>query len=348
MTNSGNNISGPTEQTSSSELNPLQNPTLGRNLGRWAQVYFSNPPETREQAVVELLRELETGAVTVPNGSRSTNLGHSGVLCPHCQRESETGQRFCVTCGSNLTPISEPREHDRAFVGSHPVPSFAPISPQGDAQWLRDKAFASFDSDVPKRRAWKYLFAAIVVALAGLGYLGWSARSDSAPATKPAAAVLPEPKIDANKLSQMTPAHSQLERTSRNEPTANNVESKANPDRSGQGAILAVQRQKLVPYSSELTSTTAAGNGARELLIARRYLGAKGGTQDIPEAAKWLWKAVGRQNTSAALLLADLYIRGDGLPKNCDQARLLLAAAAKKGANEAATKLRTLESNGCS
>ena len=32
------------------ELNPLTNPVLGRNLGRWAQVYFTSPPEKREQA----------------------------------------------------------------------------------------------------------------------------------------------------------------------------------------------------------------------------------------------------------------------------------------------------------
>src|SRR5467141_1322416 len=59
VTNSTNNASEGTEQISSSELNPMMNPTLGRNLGRWAQVYFTTPPEKREQAVVELLRELE-------------------------------------------------------------------------------------------------------------------------------------------------------------------------------------------------------------------------------------------------------------------------------------------------
>ena len=41
------------------ELNPLLNPTLGRHLGRWAQVYFTSPPEKREEAVEELLRELQ-------------------------------------------------------------------------------------------------------------------------------------------------------------------------------------------------------------------------------------------------------------------------------------------------
>src|SRR5580698_2997088 len=41
------------------ELNPLLNPLLSQNMGRWAEVYFTSPPEKREQAVQELLRELE-------------------------------------------------------------------------------------------------------------------------------------------------------------------------------------------------------------------------------------------------------------------------------------------------
>jgi hypothetical protein len=343
VTNSGNNLSDPKDSTSRSELNPLQNPTLGRNLGRWAQVYFTNPPEKREQAVVELLRELEKGVATAPNGSNRT-IGNGGTLCPVCQRESEPDQKFCGVCGAPLSAISEAGKHDHAFVGNNPVPSFTPISPQGDAQWLRDRAFASFDSKVPKRQAWKYLFAVMVVALAGLGYFGWSARSERARTTKPAAAIPSEPQ---NKPSQITAADSQSEKMSLSKPSANNVEARANPDRSAQGATLAVQRQKLSPNSSE-PSETAPGNGARELLLAQHYLDGKAETRDTPEAVKWLWKAVGKQNTSAVMLLADLYIQGDGIPRNCDQARLLLAAAARKGDRAAATKLRTLESNGCS
>jgi TPR repeat protein len=60
-----------------------------------------------------------------------------------------------------------------------------------------------------------------------------------------------------------------------------------------------------------------------------------------------LWKAVGKQNPGAALMLAELYARGDGVPKSCDQARLLLVAAAKKGTPNADLRLRDLESNGC-
>ena len=65
------------------------------------------------------------------------------------------------------------------------------------------------------------------------------------------------------------------------------------------------------------------------------------GARDSSEAAKLLWKAVRQQNTTAAVLLSGLYARGDGVPKNCDQARLLLVAAAKRGAAQAAEQLRT-------
>lgn len=84
-----------------------------------------------------------------------------------------------------------------------------------------------------------------------------------------------------------------------------------------------------------------------ELILARHYLNAQGTARNSAEAAQWLWKAVGKQNSAAALLLADLYMHGDGVRKNCDQARLLLVAAAKKGVPEVGVKLRNLESSGC-
>src|SRR5690242_15951431 len=37
----------------------MTNPVLGRHLGRWAEVYFTTPVEQREQAVIELLQQLE-------------------------------------------------------------------------------------------------------------------------------------------------------------------------------------------------------------------------------------------------------------------------------------------------
>jgi TPR repeat protein len=46
-------------------------------------------------------------------------------------------------------------------------------------------------------------------------------------------------------------------------------------------------------------------------------------------------------------MLSDLYLHGEGVPKNCDQARVLLDAAARKGEAAAAERLRNLPSYGC-
>ena len=81
--------------------------------------------------------------------------------------------------------------------------------------------------------------------------------------------------------------------------------------------------------------------------MAQSYLTGKQGQRNSSEAAKWLWKAVAKENSAATVLLSDLYLRGDGVPKNCDQARLLLDAGARKGAAGAAQRIRNLQAFGC-
>jgi hypothetical protein len=60
-----------------------------------------------------------------------------------------------------------------------------------------------------------------------------------------------------------------------------------------------------------------------------------------------LWSSVKGGNTKAAVALADLYLRGDGVPVNCDQARVLLTVAAKANNAEAIKKLQELDDTGC-
>jgi len=76
---------------------------------------------------------------------------------------------------------------------------------------------------------------------------------------------------------------------------------------------------------------------------------ARNARSQIPaEDARTLWSAVGQGNTSAEVTLAKLYlIGGGGVPKNCDQARVLLRAAAKKGNGEAIAKLSQITRQGC-
>lgn len=87
--------------------------------------------------------------------------------------------------------------------------------------------------------------------------------------------------------------------------------------------------------------------GAAELSIALQYLRAGGRQADSQVAVKWLWAAVEKGNTKAAMLLADLYTWGRGVPQNCDQARVLLIAASKHGSAEATQQMQDMEADGC-
>lgn len=87
--------------------------------------------------------------------------------------------------------------------------------------------------------------------------------------------------------------------------------------------------------------------GQSELAAAKTYLSAASGVRDSAKAARLLWAAVGNGNPTAEVLLADLYVRGDGVAKNCEQGRILLIAAIKSGNIEAQQKLKDLTANGC-
>jgi hypothetical protein len=60
----------------------------------------------------------------------------------------------------------------------------------------------------------------------------------------------------------------------------------------------------------------------------------------------WLWKAMGKGNGEAPVLLADMYAQGKGVPKDCEQAMLLLNAAAKKANPRARSKLGSMYAAG--
>lgn len=92
-------------------LNPMINPRLGKNLGRWANVYYTTPPEKREQAVLELVRELEGATAPRPQSVplASADWERQGQAAPIRSLDHPDGpnsgaaqQRFCGLCGSSL------------------------------------------------------------------------------------------------------------------------------------------------------------------------------------------------------------------------------------------------------
>jgi hypothetical protein len=344
-------------------LNPLLNPTLGRNLGRWAQVYFTSPPEKRESAVVELLRELEGGPpmavtkeeppqsapVTVPASEAGPALEavktseplRELIACPSCKEENPASQAFCGACGTALHPASQSSQ-------AHALPAeAAPVPVENELQWLRERVPDSLGEEEPESsRTWKFVVAGVAVALGAFAYLQWSPRPATLPAPTPVvsapAAVASPQTAQSTESVRPAPADSA--------PQSPVVESAvARSEDAHQTPVEA----RLAPRAGGVSSgghpsgepAANAGPGGQELKEAQRILGAEGQSRDTAEAAKWLWKAVGKQNPSATVLLADLYLRGDGVPRSCEQARVLLVAAAKKGSSDAAGKLRDVETN---
>jgi hypothetical protein len=99
------------------DLNPLLNPLLGQNMARWAEVYFATAPEKREQAVLDLLRELQAeilaSKVAPPApvseqpsqpveepAARIAERRTMLVRCHVCGRENPASHRFCGMCGA--------------------------------------------------------------------------------------------------------------------------------------------------------------------------------------------------------------------------------------------------------
>jgi hypothetical protein len=390
-----------TDELPNPELNPLLNPTLGRNLGRWAEVYFTSPPEKREEAVGELLRELKAGPVPEPvesgeetrvNGARNTNppapfetpkiiTSALGVRCAECGHRYHEPQRFCGMCGAPMAYELPPLEEDRpegAIAARVPEPVFAqaplfsmiapaPVtqstfSDGAEISWLREKNLAAKSEAGTARK-----YAAALLAIVAIGVLIYAQSRPHGSQPRPAASTTTAPHTERTaptvpSQAAPTPAGSTPApaRVPTNPPgnattaasTSTAASSSPKPTIPEQNqvppalpAARAPKAQAMNAPPPQLEASTT--NGSEELALALDYLNGKRGPRDSAEAAKFLWKAVGKENPSAILLLSDMYLIGDGVPRSCDQARLLLNAATRKNVPQAAQKLRNLQTSGC-
>lgn len=91
------------------------------------------------------------------------------------------------------------------------------------------------------------------------------------------------------------------------------------------------------------TSSSSRSNqpaaGAEEMTKAKN-------ASDAAAAAAWLWKATAKGNPEAPVQLADMYIKGNGVPRSCEQAVVLLKTAAEKDNALARNKLASMYSTG--
>jgi hypothetical protein len=401
------------------ELNPLLNPVLSKNIGRWAEVYFTNPPEQREAAVQQLIHDLEregpsteTTDVAPVHSLRPENwtirtssafkareasaraAGSNGedvpatidaedeaIACPSCRYLNRRRYKYCGRCGARLD----------APAASEPAVDFSPMPPRPEPIFGRDLNFHS----EPTSYRGLYIGIALVIVAFAVAYFAWTNSwmkkmnaatshpvQQAAPGTSSDAAAPPSTwtapvngetnssrpaggAADAAPTREGAPASEAAgapEKNNANAPsTAASVPVASVPVASTPVASAPARPARptaTVPVAnpSPASSTAAAGGaqgsavslgGFEELAVARHYLSSTGGEPNRAEAARWLWKSVAKQNIDATVILSDMYLRGDGVSKSCEQARLLLDAAAIKGRKDAAEQLRHLNAFGC-
>ena len=242
------------------------------------------------------------------------------MLCPLCSQINPQNHKYCGFCGVPLhTPLlaSEP---------SRPS-EFSPPS-LDELQFLRNSD-ASHKGRERDRRGWLYLVIGIAVLI--VGFIAFERYYE--PDAEPRAAAVPtQPVSEPPTAVPATPPQGQ--------PVAIEPQTAAPPVTAGPAPTTA---QKVVPAARISPAASPTRDGAQELAQAVRYLSPTNPARNPATAAEWLWKSVGKGNVEAEVTLSDLYLRGEGVPRSCEQARLLLRTAAGKGAADAATKLRTLQ-----
>jgi hypothetical protein len=382
------------------ELNPLLNPLLAAHMGRWAEVYFTSPPEKREQAVAELVRELQNNSpeefapVEATNDRRAkdndedetgerlqvAHAAESPYTCSACGYKNSADQNFCGMCGAPLQVSPEPRVSrvaepsptaarfsepelfpDRNLggnaiepgVGEHSAgrSSDEHDSSSQDSNWpLPEHVLPHFAVEPePGRYRYRiYVGAALTILLVTLVYMAWrgtkAISGTAGPESVPSKVIQPAPAATALQPKAMPSS------SSASNPSALRQPGKNRPVATRQKNEIADAQpaSRIVTRAASSSAIAPEQSGAQDLATAQKYLnGTQGSTRDSREAALWLWKAVGKGNPTATLALSDLYLRGDGVPKSCDQARLLLDAAARKGTKAAGQRLRNLQAFGC-
>jgi hypothetical protein len=363
------------------ELNPMTNTLLAQNMGRWAEVYFTTPPEKRDAAVQQLLRELRSGVKPTQNGiseekitvseqeildakqkfvelentlaelqrkrvaenaSASSESPELELMCPACLSKNKPGQRFCGLCGFTLSADRNNRSQALPPV-NQPKSEPPAIERAGDDwTWLHERNRTALVVEQRKTTNWKYVVV-VVFALMGcaLGYLWWRGSLQTSSADEK------ERNTTHQDVDSVRPNAAE-KASSQRVPVGKGAT--AEPERANSGkqqheeaaAQTATDAERgSVPSNSAIESSIAEG-GMQELETARRYLDGRGVPKDSSLAAQWLWKSIAKKNTEALITLSDMYAEGEGVAKSCDQARLLLSTAAQRGSQEAREKLKSI------
>lgn len=96
------------------------------------------------------------------------------------------------------------------------------------------------------------------------------------------------------------------------------------------------------PAVDALLTIANKGEQGAQLLIADMYLRGQGIEQDAYEAVRWYGEAAAQGNPGALFILGDLYARGDGVAQDAGKARDYFERASEAGSLQARARLSTL------
>ena len=279
---------------------------------------------------------------------------------------------------------SAPKEPPRPFVAptrtnAAPIPSFPPpaiplplFSRPGVAQFesVPQRLGYAWEREMPiadtRPKFFRGFLAGVIVSaiLAGVLYfvygnsikdlqkqlsemIGASLKLQAAPAAVPPAALLPAAAVPPPLVSSGPAPSGGVTAPAASGPLPVSGDDSKNESAPAKIMTESPMANKHFTPAAESSPPRTVDPGAEDLALAQRYLTTMPGHTGSATATRYLWAAVEKGNVQAEITLADMYARGEGVTKNCNQAQVLLRAASKKGNTEASQELAQLIRSGC-
>jgi len=271
--------------------------------------YFRSNPNT-----IELPRRQHSRPrrMTVSN-----NLTEATITCSSCECCYPASEAICPMCGTEpLRPLSIiPRKSSRA---SHKV-----RPPSSDSQ-----------QRLPIPRIWRLIpVVALIVLMAVASFFYKTRKSNLA--------------IESGSPAQLRAPSAQIKIESASEPIVHEPVGGVEQEVAGKlgTELTAASEQIKVENAAERHIVPPAARRVQQIAAAKLM------TAPAIDAAKVdpveLWKAVKRGSVNAEVALANLYLEGQAVPQNCEQAHMLLSAASMKSSKAADNLLKNRYAERC-
>jgi len=237
-------------------------------------------------------------------------LSHESITCASCEYRYSLRERTCPMCGTE--PLGRVWAIPNRFRAHHPIEP-----PTSDSQ------------QKPLNPNLRKLIPVVAVLIALVAITSFFSMSHNNASPR-------EPRAAATHAA-----------------TSNKVRLEDARDRAVildpvAGVQHVVARKRGAPTLAPTSEQTNVENAAERDLVGgvQHAVAGKMGTPQKTKAVKEndpfeLWKAVKRGSVSAEVTLANLYLAGEEVPKNCEQAHMLLSAASMKGSKAADDDLRS-------